>query len=98
LEENMRQNGRGAAKTLADLECEVCGVSCDEREGADAKAGSRLLRNISYPLWVKEDLGVRVEVFYVEVGGGQVVIVDTDCDVSDLSVGWIRWADTLRNC
>jgi len=97
LKEHMSQNSRGAAKAVGDLEREVSSVSCYGREGADAEAGPGLLRNISYSLWVKEDLGVRVEVFYVEVGSGEVVVVDANSDVSDLSVRRIRWTKTLGN-
>src|SRR2546422_4011710 len=53
LEEYTCQNCWSAAETVFDLECEVCSIGCDWREGVDDDwAGLRLLWSVPYSLRV----------------------------------------------
>jgi hypothetical protein len=96
LEKDLSKNCGRASLTVLDLESKVCHV-CDNRvvRAYEAEARPGLGWSVTCSLWVQEDLGVRVEVFDVEVGSGEVVVVDCDRDISYCSVGGIVWTDAL---
>ena len=73
--------------------CRVCDNRVVRAYEAEARPG--LGWSVACSLWVQEDLGVWVEVFDVEVGSGEIVVVNCDRDISYCSVGGIVWTDAL---